>query len=144
MRKEGEGMSDIEEQRKYYERMMDEIAVEHGRQICELQAENERLVDVLHEVRDEAVRTYRCLQHDCEHVMGEESHFFARWWSAECECDRLRRDNAALRELVRHMRKCIERLDRTDEDGGCILCPYEKTEYNCEFEQRMRELGVEA
>lgn len=36
-------MSDIEEQRKYYERMMDEVGTEYRRRISDLQAENEKL-----------------------------------------------------------------------------------------------------
>lgn len=59
-----------------------------------------------------------------------------------CETEQLKTENAKLRELVRHMYECIERLDRTDEDGGCILCPYQEVEYECEFKQRMNELGV--
>lgn len=36
-------MSDIEEQRKYYERMMDEVGTEYRKRIADLQAENEEL-----------------------------------------------------------------------------------------------------
>ena len=53
-------------------------------------------------------------------------------------------ENAKLRELVRHMGACIQHLDRSDEDGGCVLCPYQSVEHDCEFESRMCELGVEA
>ena len=49
-------MSDTSDQRRYYERMMDEIAEEHRRAIAELQAENEKLreliSDTLMDVRD--------------------------------------------------------------------------------------------
>ena len=38
-------MSDVSDQRRYYERMMDEIAVEHRQQVDQLQAENEKLRD---------------------------------------------------------------------------------------------------
>lgn len=64
-----------------------------------LYRENDVLVRVLHEVRDEAVLAYRCLQSDVEHVVDSESHFFDKWWHAECECDRLKKELAELREL---------------------------------------------
>jgi hypothetical protein len=38
-------VSDISGQRRYYERMMDEIAIEHRQQIDQLQAENAKLRD---------------------------------------------------------------------------------------------------
>lgn len=52
-------------------------------------------------------------------------------------------ENAKLRELVRHMGACIQYLDRGDEDGGCVLCPYQSVEHDCEFESRMLELRIE-
>ena len=52
-------------------------------------------------------------------------------------------ENAKLRELVRHLYMCNQHLDRDGEDGGCVLCPYLSIEYDCEFEQRICELGVE-
>ena len=57
--------------------------------------------------------------------------------------NQLRVENAKLRELARHMGACIQHLDRTDEDGGCARCPYQTVEYDCGFEQRMAELGIE-
>lgn len=36
-------MSDVNDQRRYYERMMDEIAVEHRQQIGQLEDENAKL-----------------------------------------------------------------------------------------------------
>ena len=51
--------------------------------------------------------------------------------------------NAKLRELVLHMVECVRRLDSTSEDGGCSLCPYQSIDYDCEFENRARDLGVE-
>ena len=56
---------------------------------------------------------------------------------------RLEQENDTLRELARHMGACIQRLDRTDEDGGCVRCPYQTVEHDCGFEQRMVELGIE-
>lgn len=52
-------------------------------------------------------------------------------------------ENAKLRELVLHMVECVRRLDGTSEDGGCSLCPYQSIDYDCEFENRARDLGVE-
>ena len=43
-------MSDIEEQRKYYERMMDEVGTEYRRRISDLQAENEKLRELVRNV----------------------------------------------------------------------------------------------
>lgn len=40
-------MSDIEEQRKYYERMMDEVGAEYRRRIVDLQAENAKLRELV-------------------------------------------------------------------------------------------------
>lgn len=51
--------------------------------------------------------------------------------------------NAKLRELVLHMVECVRRLDGTSDDGGCSLCPYQSIDYDCEFENRARDLGVE-
>ena len=50
-------------------------------------------------------------------------------------------ENAKLRELVRHLYVCNQRLWIDNGVCVCALCPY--LEYDCEFEQRMRELGIE-
>ena len=78
------------------ERRIDELCakVEQGK------AENAKLVDVLHEVEQEAIYAYNCLQQDCEAVVGGQTHFFNKWWHAECECDRLKSQNAKLREYA--------------------------------------------
>lgn len=49
-------MSDIEEQRKYYERMMDEVGTEYRRRISDLQAENEKLRELVRHM-------HTCLEH---------------------------------------------------------------------------------
>ena len=86
-----------------------------------LYRENDVLVRVLHEVRDEAVLAYRCLQSDVEHVVDSESHFFDRWWHAECECDRLKRELAELRE---HGMKVDGKTDALASDiGECYYVP---------------------
>jgi hypothetical protein len=38
-------VSDVSDQRRYYERMMDEIAIEHRQKVDQLQAENVKLRD---------------------------------------------------------------------------------------------------
>jgi prefoldin subunit 5 len=45
-------VSDVSDQRKYYERMMDEIAIEHRRQVDQLQAENAALRTQLADVTE--------------------------------------------------------------------------------------------
>jgi hypothetical protein len=40
-------MSDVSDQRRYYERMMGEIAVEHRQQIDQLEAENAKLRELV-------------------------------------------------------------------------------------------------
>lgn len=54
----------------------------------------------------------------------------------------LERENAKLRELVRHLYTCME---RQEPDGSllCANCPYENESNECDYEQRMEELGVE-
>ena len=49
-----------------------------------------------------------------------------------------------LRELVLHTVECVRRLNDTSENGGCVLCPYLSTDYDCDFESRARDLGIEA
>ena len=78
VRKEGEGMSDVEEQRKYYERMIDEVSAEYRRRIADLQAE-------IAELRKELAVT---------------NPLFETLNSAN---DRLIYENMKLRELVRDM-----------------------------------------
>lgn len=52
-------------------------------------------------------------------------------------------ENAKLRELVRHLYTCME---RQEPDGSllCANCPYENESNECDYEQRMEELGVNA
>ena len=78
------------------ERRIDELCakVEQGK------AENAKLVDVLHEVEQEAIYAYHCLQQDCVTTANSSEHFFKKWWHAECELDRAKAENAKLRELV--------------------------------------------
>ena len=64
----------------------------------QLKAENAKLVDVLHEVETEAVYAYHCLQQDCMTTADSSEHFFKKWWHAECELDRLKAENAILRD----------------------------------------------
>lgn len=52
-------------------------------------------------------------------------------------------ENHRLRELVRHLYICME---RQEPDGSllCANCPYENESNECDYEQRMEELGVDA
>ena len=71
-----------------------------------------------------------------ERVKGFLGQRDERLAAAETRCNELM-------DLVRHMGTCIQHLDRTDEDGGCVRCPYQTVEHDCGFEQRMRKLGIE-
>ena len=71
----------------------------------------------------------------------KESEFWREKYADEII--QLKPENAKLRELARHMGACIQHLDRTDEDGGCVRCPYQTVEHDCGFEQCMAELGIE-
>ena len=158
-------MSDISDQRRYYERMMDEIAAERQEQFDQLKAENAKLVDVLHEVEQEAVYAYRCLQQDCVTIADSVGHFFKMWWHAECELDRTREENAKLREEQPEYQATIDSLvdECTDYktenaqlrelvrdmwDFYCVMPdePHvfkEELDFSAEVWKRMRELRIE-
>ena len=53
----------------------------------------------------------------------------------------LKSDNAKLRELVRHMHTCMEHYEM-EGTISCDRCPLDNDVGNCDFERRMRELGV--
>ncbi len=104
-----------------------------------LKAENEKLISVLHEVEAEAVDAYLCLQHDCELLAGELDDRFRKCWHEQDQ-------NEKLRELVRDMWrftgtacKKYPRLFDPVAPGGQMV------QLNAidDFEQRMRELGIE-
>lgn len=122
-------MSDIEEQREYYERMMDEVGAEYRRRIAELQAEN----DKLREERD----MYRDLVGMMDHPDLNAQ---------------LSAENDKLRDLVRELWNCALQYHRFDVyrheigvDGCGIGCTANGEGCcACKLEQRMRELGVEA
>ena len=57
-------MSDVSDQRRYYERMMDEIAVEHQMQLDQLQAENTKLREL---VQDIYGVMWACAEQRCTH-----------------------------------------------------------------------------
>ncbi len=72
---------------------------ELAERIVGLEDENAKLVSVLHEVEDEAILAFNSLREDCETITSSSQHFFDKWWHAECEADRLKAENAKLREL---------------------------------------------
>ena len=51
-------------------------------------------------------------------------------------------ENAKLRELVRHMHTCMEHYE-PDGSVSCDRCPLDNDMGDCDYEQRMRELGIE-
>ena len=131
------------------ERRIDELCakVEQGK------AENAKLVDVLHEVEQEAIYAYHCLQQDCVTTANSSEHFFKKWWHAECELDRAKAENAKLRELCEDMYGFIKRMDSECGDvtfSDCFdYCKHDTADDGCTktgmcwYERRMRELGVE-
>ena len=104
----------------------------------ELLDENAKLVDVLHEVETEAVYAYRCLQQDCVTTAESSEHFFEKWWHAECELDRVKAENAKLRELVADTlmqpRDYCQKYDIEYDNWDSV---------NEHLDARLRELGVE-
>ena len=58
------------------------------------------------------------------------------------ENDQLKAESDKLRELARHMRTCMEHYEM-DGTINCDRCPLDNDVGNCDFEQRMRELGVD-
>lgn len=54
----------------------------------------------------------------------------------------VRVENAKLRELARHMHTCMEHHEM-DGTISCDRCPLNNCVGNCDYERRMRELGVE-
>lgn len=139
-------MTDAE--RAALERRIDELCakVEQGK------AENAKLVDVLHEVEQEAIYAYHCLQQDCVTTANSSEHFFKKWWHAECELDRAKAENAKLRELVARMAEALgidcEWADPNWCKSPCVLefeCWPESdhTELRCPAWAIMHELGIE-
>lgn len=116
----------------YYDEQRNRCNCYVNENLNELLAENAKL-------RDELANAPKCeaceAMLDCDECLrADGSHKERRRLSAE---------NAKLRELVLHMVECVRRLDGTSDDGGCSLCPYQSIDYDCEFENRARDLGVE-
>lgn len=91
-----------------------------------IERENAKLVDVLHEVEEDAIYAYRCLQQDCITITDSSTHFFEKWWHSECELDRAKAENSKLCELVRELYE--DQCDECDQ---------------WRYRDRMCELGVE-
>jgi len=51
-------------------------------------------------------------------------------------------ENAKLRDLTRHMRDCIGSYGKATGDFGCDSCSRNNDTGECDFDARMRELGV--
>lgn len=56
------------------------------------------------------------------------------------ETKALRAENAKLRKLVLHMYTCMGNVD-ADGNYECFSCEYEGAE--CDYDRRLRELGIE-
>lgn len=68
----------------------------------------------------------------------------ADWQDREME--RLEAENAKLRELVEDMLACINNVSAHDTHcwDYCDFCKMYTTKGRCDFESRMRELGMDA
>lgn len=117
-------------------RRIDELCakIEQGK------AENAKLVDVLHEVEQEAIYAYNCLQQDCEAMVDGQTHFFNKWWHAECECDRAKSQNAKLTNLAKWMYQVM--------DMSCaVRYPHEPAPVSIQAlnraEKELQALGIE-
>lgn len=73
-------MSDVNDQRRYYERMMDEIATEHRQQIDQLEAENDKLRKLVRDYIDAPCTTCDCWQDEfrCWNYDGADCGLVAR------------------------------------------------------------------
>ena len=60
----------------------------------------------------------------------------------EADLEDARAENAKLRELVRHMYTCMEHYE-SDGSISCDRCPLDNDTGDCDYERRMRELGVD-
>ena len=47
-----------------------------------------------------------------------------------------------LEEFARHAAECVCRLNDTSEDGGCVFCPYQSIDCDCDFNKRLSKMGV--
>lgn len=56
----------------------------------------------------------------------------------------LRQENKELRELVKHLNACNYYTSIECANIHCFECPYDNNTGNCDFDRRMRELGVTA
>lgn len=98
--------------------------------IVHLEDENAKLIDVLHEVEEDAVHAYHCLRNDIERAMYSESHYFNKWWSSACEAYRLKAENAKLRKLAKDLLK------------NCLESPFWPRDTNL-LRIRCRHMGIE-
>ena len=119
-------MSDLSDQRRYYERMIDEIADAHREQLDQLKAENAKLKE------------------ERDHWRVEQVHAYGNWEEAHKRATELEAENAKLRELLQDYHR-YEHEDcyscryidecRADESGRCIA--------PMRLGERYHELGVE-
>ena len=113
------------------------------RKCKKLEVENAKLVKVLHEVESEAVYAYRCLQHDCEHMVNEQSELFRKYWHEQCVSDCIKAENAKLRELARDMYRSMWACDHEKCPHGGYCDKRIEFMPMCILGLRARELRIE-
>lgn len=112
------------------------VARQNGKRLpCErLAEENAKLREQIHWLK----------RGDILHVLTDQEFIdqCERERLMQVSIDALDKENAKLRELVRHMFTCLEHYEQ-DGSVGCEHCPLDNDAGNCDYERRMRELGVE-
>lgn len=128
-------MSDVSEQRRYYERMIDEIATEHRQQIDQLEAENAKLRELWEEHAYAYEAGYRdgSIHYELDHCPACKN---------VADLQEALTENAKLRELVADMWKDMPRSESCAWDSRASCCTGE-CDGGCSFWHRMRELGVD-
>lgn len=124
-------MSDISEQRRYYERMIDDLAVVHREQLDQLKAENAKLREEIEAAKhDLSIFSGRIVELDAENAkLQEYAHGLEldniRLSSDNCdlrgEMDPIWAENAKLREVAGIMAYCMQAerdCDRCRVNGG--------------------------
>ena len=76
------------------------------------------------------------------HGARDKARVFDSLDAARREYMQLQAENAKLRELVRHMHTCMEHYE-PDGSVSCDRCPLDNDTGDCDYEQRMRGLGIE-
>ena len=121
------------------EDMLYESLHESWNEIEELKAENTRLRE----------QNYCLMKDDLLHWLTDATAYEQHEREREMQAStaELQAENAKLRELVRDMWTCIQTADKSDNAWDeCPRCSLwnGNNNHRCEFDRRMKELGVEA